>query len=117
MDRSELEKSLLELTGKMAERAILSLVECATRMLAGDQSGAARRAEEGARRQKLQTAHDVAAQRIKTQERLVQEKLERKKAATEAAKPKAEPKKGDVTVVSEKPAKPKEQGDAKNPAG
>lgn len=93
MDRSELEKQLLDTVGKLTERAVLSLVECAGRMLAGDRNGAARRAEEGARRQKLQSAHDSSVLRLKNAEREVQARLERKKAteANGGKKPKKSP--------------------------
>lgn len=122
MDRSELEKKLVEVAGNLAERALLSLLETAERVLAGDRNGASRRAEEAARRQKLQSAADLSALKVKQHEADVQARLERKK---EAAKDKAAPK---VPVEKTAPAEPKKPAakdkvdppkpsDAKDPAG
>lgn len=112
MDRSELEKRLLECTATMAERALLSLVEAAERVLSGDRNGSARRAEEAARRQKLQSAADASARRVKEAERETQARLERKRQAAEGAKPKDQKK----SQPKEPPKPDEKKPDAKNPA-
>ena len=116
MDRSELEKQLAACVAQLAERALLSLVEVAQRVVAGDRNGASRRAEEAARRQKLQSAADLSANRVKNAEKEVQAKLERKRlAAAEAAKVA----KAEKTPEPKKAAEPKakDQPGAKDPAG
>ena len=130
MDRSELEKQLAVCVAQLAERALLSLVEVAQRVVAGDRNGASRRAEEAARRQKLQSAADLAANRVKLAEKEVQAKLERRRvAAVEAAKAgkaakeleakekaKGQPKKGDEPKTADDKSKKPPAG-AKAPAG